>query len=278
MNLGFVSTRFSSTDGVSLEAQKWADAFERIGHSSFWFSGLSDRPSQSSMVIPEAFFEHPEIVSINEKLWNVETLPDDVVSSVEKISNLLRHQIAEFCQRFEIDLLIPQNALTIPMNFPLGLALTDYIDTSGIPTVAHHHDFCWERECFSGAGAQPFLDRAFPPAFQSITHVVINSEAGKQLNRRFGLESIFVPNVMNFEATPSAPVSPETIKSKLGLADGDIIFLQPTRVVPERASNTPSNLWRVSRTLRSNLSYHTNPETKGITTSTNLPPLPHLAG
>ena len=30
-NIGFVSTRFSGTDGVSLESSKWAEVFEKSG-------------------------------------------------------------------------------------------------------------------------------------------------------------------------------------------------------------------------------------------------------
>ena len=30
-NIGFVSTRFAGTDGVSLEADKWADILEKTG-------------------------------------------------------------------------------------------------------------------------------------------------------------------------------------------------------------------------------------------------------
>ena len=54
MRIGFVSTRFAGTDGVSLEAQKWADVLEEDGHEVFWFSGRSDRPPETSMCIPEA--------------------------------------------------------------------------------------------------------------------------------------------------------------------------------------------------------------------------------
>jgi len=42
-HIGFVSTRFSGTDGVSLEACKWADVFEQNGHRCFWFAGEIDR-------------------------------------------------------------------------------------------------------------------------------------------------------------------------------------------------------------------------------------------
>ena len=41
--IGFVSTRFAGTDGVSLEAAKWAKVFWDNQDVSFWFSGKSDR-------------------------------------------------------------------------------------------------------------------------------------------------------------------------------------------------------------------------------------------
>jgi len=67
--IGFVSTRFSGTDGVSLETQKWADVLERMGHSCFYFCGESDRPPEVSMVVPEAFYRHPTIDAINQVVY-----------------------------------------------------------------------------------------------------------------------------------------------------------------------------------------------------------------
>jgi hypothetical protein len=32
-NIGFVSTRFAGTDGVTLESSKWSQVLENIGHS-----------------------------------------------------------------------------------------------------------------------------------------------------------------------------------------------------------------------------------------------------
>ena len=61
LNVGFISFRFAGTDGVSLETAKWAEILQEMGHSCYYFSGLSDRPEQRSMVVPEAYFRHPEI-------------------------------------------------------------------------------------------------------------------------------------------------------------------------------------------------------------------------
>ncbi|MDR2048814.1 MAG: glycosyltransferase family 1 protein, partial [Treponema sp.] len=38
--IGFVSTRFKGTDGVSLETVKWRQVLEKMGCQCFFFSGL----------------------------------------------------------------------------------------------------------------------------------------------------------------------------------------------------------------------------------------------
>ena len=47
MRIGFISTRFQGTDGVSLEASKWAKVLEKdLGHECFWFAGKLDTPEK----------------------------------------------------------------------------------------------------------------------------------------------------------------------------------------------------------------------------------------
>ena len=60
INIGFISFRFQGTDGVSLETSKWADVLEGMGHTCYYFSGLSDRPPERSMVVGEAHFLEAE--------------------------------------------------------------------------------------------------------------------------------------------------------------------------------------------------------------------------
>lgn len=235
MNIGFVSTRFSGTDGVSLESRKWAEVLERDGHGTFWFCGLCDHPPDHSHVVPEAHFEHPEIAEINRTIWNCETLPEGIPGEIARLQGLLHAALDTFCDRFEIDLLITQNAITIPMNLSLGLAITDFIEGSGIPTIAHHHDFYWERERFAGKAAQPFLRRAFPPVLPGIAHVVINSAAAREVKERFEIDATIVPNVMDFSRPlPRPRRSVGESRASLGLAPGERLILQPTRVVPRK--------------------------------------------
>ncbi len=67
--IGFISTRFAGTDGVSLETAKWAAVLERMGHTCFYFSGQCDRPDGKCYLVPEAFYRHPSIDAINQVVY-----------------------------------------------------------------------------------------------------------------------------------------------------------------------------------------------------------------
>ena len=69
-HIGFISTRFAGTDGVSLETEKWATVLERLGHKCFYFAGKCDRPAEQSQIVPEAFYRHPEIDALNQHAYS----------------------------------------------------------------------------------------------------------------------------------------------------------------------------------------------------------------
>lgn len=233
--IGFVSTRFAGTDGVSLESAKWAQILWDHRHVSYWYSGLSDRSSEVSMVVPHAYFGHPDIEWINRHSFGTRTRTSDVTQRILALAEYLKGTIYEFTRRFEIDLLIVENALCIPMNLPLGVALTHFIAETGFPTIAHHHDFFWERDRFSVNGVGDILAMAFPPSLPSIQHVTINSFAQEDLSHRRGQSSILVPNVLDFDhEPPEADEYAKNFRADIGLADDDVLFLQPTRVVPRK--------------------------------------------
>ncbi len=233
--VGIVSTRLAGTDGVSLEAEKWADILREQGFTCFYFAGELDRPAELSYRVPEAHFSHPEIRAINERCFGVQTRTRSLSQQIHDLAGLLKDHLYRFVEKFDIGLLIPQNALTIPMNIPLGLALTQYIAETGIPATAHHHDFYWERDRFAVNAVMDYLNMAFPPKLPSLEHVVINSFAAEQVNLRVGISAEVIPNIMDFEDPPAPPDAyTEDIRPALGIADDELLVLQPTRVVQRK--------------------------------------------
>lgn len=234
-NVGFIGTRFAGTDGVSLEAAKWAQILWDHHHVSYWFGGKLDTNPDISMLVPHAYFGHSDIQWINERIFGRTSRDPEVTHRILAISEHLKRAIYDFTRQFNIEILIVQNALCIPMNVPLGVALTQFIAETGFPTIAHHHDFYWERDRFSVNAVGDFLSMAFPPSLPTIQHVTINSAAQQALSHRRGESSVLVPNVLDFETSPTdLDEHASHFRSDIGLEEDDIMFLQPTRVVPRK--------------------------------------------
>jgi mannosylglucosylglycerate synthase len=231
-NIGFVSTRFAGIDGVSLEAGKWSEVLEQNGHQCFWFAGELDRNPEKCFLEPKAHFQYARNRWINSQIFGEKRRKHVVTESIHALRSFLKTRLYNFLHQFHIDLLIVENALTIPLNIPLGLALSEIIAETGIPTIAHHHDFYWERERFSINGVNDYLRMAFPPNLPSIRHVVINSEALEQLALRTGISSTVIPNVLDFDNPPAVDEDRVlSFRKHLGLTRDDKIVLQPTRII-----------------------------------------------
>ncbi len=235
LNVGFVSTRFAGTDGVTLEASKWADVLESNHHRCFWFAGELDREADRSYLMPEAYFQSPTNVWINERVSGRKERKPNVTQAIHDQRASLKAHLHRFIKKFGIDLLVVENALTIPMHVPLGLALTETIAETQIPTICHHHDFFWERVRFTVNAVNDYLRMAFPPNLPNIQHVVINSDAREQLALRTGITSAIVPNVIDFEQPPRISTEDSHhFRQSIGLRDDDRVILQPTRIVQRK--------------------------------------------
>jgi glycosyltransferase involved in cell wall biosynthesis len=234
--IGFVSTRLAGTDGVSLEVGKWVKVLtDALGHECFYFAGESEWPEERSYVVPEAHFEHPDVQNLTVDLFDDYIRSPETSETVERIKNHLKRHLHAFVRKFDLHLIVIENAMAIPMNVPLGLALTELIAETQLPAIAHHHDFAWERPRYAVGAADDYLRAAFPATLHSIIHAVINSFGQNQLALRTGASSIIVPNVMDFESPP-----PERddyvsdLRDVLGIAPDEYFLLQPTRVVPRK--------------------------------------------
>lgn len=291
--IGFVSTRFAGTDGVSLETEKWASVLESLGHTTHYFAGVNDRPPERSRVVPEAFYRHPDIDAINRRAYAAEwsadgpamseagtrerrdrpffsiyTRPPALTARIHELREHLKRELHAFIESYDLELLIIENASTIPLNLPLGLAITETIAETGIPTIAHHHDFHWERQRFMVNCVGDILAAAFPPALPSVRHVTINSVQAAAVASRHGLTARVIPNVMEFERPAPPPTGdPQAIRAAFGVAPDELFILQPTRVIQrkgiEHAIEFVRRLERPARLVISHASGDEGPEYEG---------------
>ena len=233
--IAFVSTRIYGTDGVSLEIGKWATVLERMGVECVYITGQSDRPAERTALIEEAHFNHPDILEITRQAFHTEIRTERLTNQIKRLTRIIRDQLNQAIRQFDLDAIITENALTIPMNIPLGIAIVESLQEMAIGCLAHHHDFYWERDRFLVSSVKDLLRYAFPPALPQIQSVVINSPQEEEFSRRTGLSCRIIPNVMDFANPPPPPDEyAQQFRSVIGLQEGDLMILQPTRVVARK--------------------------------------------
>ena len=202
--VGFISFRFAGTDGVSLETEKWVNILENEGYECYYLAGEIETPPEKSMLFDLIHFKHPDIRKLNNKIFDHSIRTKETTEKIHEYRKLIKDKIYEFVNKFDIDVIVPENIITIPLNIPLSLAVTDFIAETGIPVIAHHHDFFWERKRFLRNCIWDYLKlQPVLPHLPSMYHVVINSSGQNQLGLRTGIAGVLIPNVMDFSTPPS---------------------------------------------------------------------------
>ena len=233
MNIGFISTRFAGTDGVSLETAKLAAVYQKLGHGVFYCAGELDENLEGTLA-PEMHFMDPIAESFGKRAFQEkpdEMLLQDIGNRAKQLKTPIRH----FLTKYKIDYVVVQNAFAIPMQLPLAQAITELLVETNLPGLAHNHDFYWERERFKTSCELEFLDTYFPPDLPKLHHAVINSAAQRDLKARRGIDSVLIPNVFDF-ATPAPGIDDynQDFRQAIGLSNDDWLILQPTRVIPRK--------------------------------------------
>jgi glycosyltransferase involved in cell wall biosynthesis len=227
-----------------LETAKIAQVLDRMGHTNFYFAGELDAPGavtgpiaapvKGSMLVPQAHFTHPEVKWITENAFGTHDQHPLLETRILTLAVDLKAALKEFIVRYAIDVLVVQNVFAIPMNIALAVALEQVIEETGIRTISHNHDFYWEREKYLTNCIPDLLETYFPPRLPEIRHLVINTQAQRDLAKR-GLQSVLLPNIFDFDLTPpGVDAYNQDLRSALGLAESDLFFLQPTRVIPRK--------------------------------------------
>ena len=234
MNLGVISTRLAGTDGVSLESAKLVDVAQRFGHQVYYCAGELDS-NLEGVVDPALHFEDEIARQLHDRAFVEQESAVSLLPDIDRRAQELKRPLRHFLEKYSIDFVIIQNAFAIPMQLPLGQALTEVLAELNLPGLAHNHDFYWERPRFLDSALTQFLDEFFPPTLPRLHHAVINSLAQTALKQRRGLDSMVIPNVFDF-GTPPPGIDDfnADFRQAIGLTAKDWLILQPTRVIPRK--------------------------------------------
>lgn len=233
MRVIILATRIAGVDGVSLEAVRWKEILRRMGHKVTFVAGKLDR---SGVLIPELHFQWPKVTKLHDKVVYGKGDYRQVEAEIFEVAGKIEGKLREVFNRGKkIDLLIVANASSIPMHFPLAVALARVVEEFKIPTIARHHDFWWERKRYLKSTMFPFFQRWFPPKLPNIHHVVINSIAQKELKKRYEIDSTLIWDTFDFDSKKRVlDAYSKRWRKDFGINKNDLVFLQATRIVPRK--------------------------------------------
>ncbi len=192
----FVSFRLGMTDGVSVVARNWQRAMGDIGFDVVTVAGEGpvDR-----------------------------TVPGLAIGATNLEQADLPGRIADALD--DIDLVVVENLLSIPLNLTASRALAAAI--AGRPAILHHHDPPWQRSRFAHINELPPRD----PAWR---HVVINHlTVGEMADR--GITSTCIYNGF---PTSTGQGDRSAVREWLGVAPDELVLAHPVRAIERK--NVPA--------------------------------------
>lgn len=196
------SHRLGGRDGVAIEAAKWGWAFRRLGWRTRRVAGHFAGPSEPGDVRLDA-------------LWSAE--PGGPCPPVEAA------QVAAALAG--ADLLVLDNAATLPSAPAAALALVAAALHAGVPLVLRHHDPGWQ---YPGRPDRP----DFPLDPPGARHVAISEVVADGLARHRGIRATVLHNRVDTAALAAG--ERRATRAAAGVGDDELLVVHPVRAVARK--------------------------------------------
>jgi glycosyltransferase involved in cell wall biosynthesis len=243
MNIGIIIGRIGDVDGVALETEKWIHVLQRMGHEIFILSGMFKgqvvAPERQTLLPILSFFSPECEWEQNRAFFFPPDDPDELLTTIDENAHRVSTAVFGWVLRNKIDVILTENCTALPCHLSMGLGIMMAVENMHIRVVTHDHDYAWER---GDRYDSPFreiktmVEETFPlQNGPNVRHAVINSAARQELEDRFGILAMVVPNVMDFEQ-PFGLVDAynEDLLGEIGFHRDDIALFQITRIVARK--------------------------------------------
>ncbi len=242
LNIGIIIGRIGDVDGVALETEKWITILKELGHEIFILSGrykhsIIDKKNET--LCPTLSFFSPECEwEQNRAFYFPEYDPSELLKHLDVTSDRIAVEIFKWTLKNDIDVILAENNTALPSHLSMGMGIKKVVNKSGIPVIAHEHDYFWERGnryVTPHNELSEIIEQTFPLVGNNVKHAVINLHSRKELKKRFNVDSVVVPNVMDFSKPYAAKDDYNSdLKSSFGFKTEDVLMFQITRIVERK--------------------------------------------
>ena len=250
MRVGIIIGRIGGVDGVALETEKWIDILKKLGHEVFIMSGEFESweiDREHDTLYPVlSFFSAEAEWEQRKAFFEPDEDPDLLLDHVEKWSNMIEKRLLRWVKEKKIEVILSENASALPCQLSMGVAIKKLIQRTSLPIVTHDHDFHWERgERYMSVHPEinQYVNENFPLLLPDVRHAVINTFGVETFKKRFDIDALLVPNVMDFNRAYGIPTPEnEFFLKDVGVREGEIALLQVTRIVRRKGIETAISL------------------------------------
>jgi glycosyltransferase involved in cell wall biosynthesis len=260
--MGIVATRLGGLDGVSLEVDKWVKVLKKMERQIFLCAGeITNNPYgynqvsgrgypelAKTTIIPELNINHKDNKRLSKIAFgNREVNQEKFKQAVNQLAKKIEDDLIRWLQKNQIQKIIVENINCLPAHLPAAVAISNILEKNpALFALFHHHDFYWERDGYrkNSKNARFYFEKYFPPKAKNALHVVINSNAQRDLLKRRRIRSFIIPNVFD-QSIARKDTYNRSFRKDIGLSEDDLFFLVPARIVPRKNIETAIQLIKV---------------------------------
>ena len=169
-----------------------------------------------------------------------------MLEHLHRVSDDLAIRMFKWTMTNNIEVIISENASALPAHLTMGMAIRKLVQHTGIKIICHDHDFHWERGDRYNTPfkeVEKIVKETFPLQLPHAKHAVINTYSKDFLKEKYNIDSVLVPNVMDFDQPfgEKDDYNKDLLK-EIGVNHCEIPLFQITRIVKRKGIETAVEL------------------------------------